>query len=116
MKTFFLFVLLSFFVIISGCQKKDASGAPRIKVVMKKYSIDPAIIRVKAGVNTELEVSTPDVQHGFDVPLLGIKEPIRLGQPAIIVLKAPAKGEYSVVCGIICGPHHDDMVAKLVVE
>ena len=83
---------------------------------MKKYQIDPPIIRVKAGVITELEVSTPDVQHGFDVPLLSIKEPVRPGQPAIITLKAPAKGEYSVVCGIICGPHHDDMTAKLVVE
>ncbi len=116
MKTIFLCVLLSFCAIISGCEKKDASGAPRIKVVMKKYSIDPAIIRVKAGVTTELEVSTPDVQHGFDVPLLSIKEPVRPGPPTIVTLKAPAKGEYPVVCGIICGPHHDDMTGKLVVE
>jgi len=41
---------------------------------------------------------------------------VRSGQTAIITLKSPPKGEYKVVCGIICGPHHDDMVAKLVVE
>ncbi len=35
---------------------------------MKKYSIEPAVIHVKAGQITELEVSTADVQHGFDVP------------------------------------------------
>ena len=44
------------------------------------------------------------------------RQPVRAGQPAIIALKSPPKGEYKVVCGIICGPHHDDMIAKLLVE
>jgi cytochrome c oxidase subunit 2 len=115
-KTFF-FSTLILLVLTVGCQNRAKSlAAERITVVMKKYSIEPAVIRVKAGQTTELEVSTADVQHGFDVPQLGIKEPVRSGQPAIVTLKNPPKGEYKVVCGIICGPHHDDMVAKLVVE
>ena len=69
-----------------------------------------------SGRTADLEVSTADVQHGFDVPGLGIKEPVRPGNPAIITLKSPPKGEYNVACGIICGPRHDDMTAKLVVE
>lgn len=98
-----------------GCRNQSGS-AERIKVVMKKYAIEPAEIHVKAGQTTELELTTPDVQHGFDVPGLGIKEPVRPGQTAIVTLKSPPKGEYKIVCGIICGPHHDDMVAKLLVE
>jgi len=99
-----------------GCRSKSDPSATHIKVVMKKYSIEPAIIHVKAGQTTQLEVTTADVQHGFDVPDMGIKEPVRAGETAIVTLKSPPKGEYKVVCGIICGPHHDDMVAKLVVE
>ena len=38
------------------------------------------------------------------------------GQPSTVTLNNPPKGEYKVICGIICGPHHDDMEAKLVVE
>jgi len=83
---------------------------------MRKYAIEPAVINVKSGQITELDVSTADVQHGFDVPDLHIKEPVRSGQPAVIILNHPPKGEYKVVCGIICGPHHEDMVAKIVVE
>jgi len=83
---------------------------------MRKYAIEPAVIHVKAAQITELEVSSADVQHGFDVPDLHIKEPVRSGQPAVITLNHPPKGEYKVVCGIICGPHHEDMQAKLVVE
>jgi cytochrome c oxidase subunit 2 len=104
-------------ILAIGCRNQPKSSADQhIQVVMKKYTIEPSVIRVKAGQTTELEVSTADVQHGFDVPGLGIKEPVRSGQPATVTLKSPPKGEYKVVCGIICGPHHDDMVAKLVVE
>lgn len=116
MRKSFLFILLCFLIPAAGCQKPSSPAAERIKVVMKKYSFEPSVIHVKAGQTTELEITTADVQHGFDVPGLGIKEPVRPGQTAIVTLKSPPKGEYNVVCGIICGPHHDDMTAKLVVE
>ena len=108
---------LTLAVLTLGCHKQPKLAADaHIQVVMKKYTIEPAIIHVKANQVTELEISSADVQHGFDVPGLSIKEPVRSGQPAIVTLNHPPKGEYKVVCGIICGPHHDDMVAKLVVE
>src|SRR5260221_7413337 len=116
MRRTLLLILFCFLIATAGCQKQNNAAAERIKVVMKRYTIEPSVIHVKAGQITELEVSSADVQHGFDVPQLGIKEPVRVGQPAVITLKSPAKGEYKVVCGIICGPHHEDMVAKLVVE
>src|SRR5215467_4992532 len=102
----FFLLTLGLLVLTGGCRSQSNPAAEHIKVVMKKYAIEPAVIHVKAGQITELEVSTTDVQHGFDVPSLGIKEPVRPGQPAVITLKSPAKGEYKVVCGIICGPHH----------
>jgi cytochrome c oxidase subunit 2 len=111
-----LFVL-TLAILAVGCRNQPKSSADaHIQVVMKKYTIEPAIIHVKANQVTELEIASADVQHGFDVPGLSIKEPVRPGQPATVILKNPPKGEYKVVCGIICGPHHDDMEAKLVVE
>ena len=108
---------LTLAILAVGCRNQPKSAADvHIQVVMKKYSIEPAVIHVKANQITELEISSADVQHGFDVPGLHIKEPVRSGQPATVTLKNPPKGEYKVECGIICGPHHDDMVAKLVVE
>jgi len=116
-KRLLFLLVLTFGVGAIGCRNQSKSAADaHIQVVMKKYTIKPSEIHVKSGQTTELEVSSADVQHGFDVPSLGIKEPVRSGQPAIITLKNPPKGEYKVVCGIICGPHHEDMAAKLVVE
>jgi cytochrome c oxidase subunit II len=108
---------LTLAILALGCRNQPKSAADaHIQVVMKKYTIEPAIIHVKSSQTTELDVTTADVQHGFDVPALGIKEPVRPGQSAVVTLKNPPKGEYKVACGIICGPHHDDMVARLVVE
>ncbi|HEX7288947.1 MAG TPA: cupredoxin domain-containing protein [Candidatus Angelobacter sp.] len=107
--------LLCLVFFISGCSRSSAP-ADRIKVSMKKYAIEPAVIHVKSGSNVQLEITTADVQHGFDVPALGIKEPVQPGKTTTVNFVAPAKGEYKIVCGVICGPHHEDMVAKLVVD
>src|SRR6478752_4731840 len=96
----FSLILLCFLMAALGCQNRRDPNAEHVKVVMKKYTIEPAVIRVKAGKTTELEVSSADVQHGFKVDSLRISVPVRPGDPAIVTLKSPAKGEYNVVCGI----------------
>ena len=114
---FIILIFCGFVGLLGGCKGDQETGpTEHISVVMRKYSIEPAIIKVKSGMNVDLEVTTADVQHGFDVPQLGIKQPVQPGRPTHVKFKAPAKGEYQVICGIICGPHHDDMEAKLVVE
>ena len=115
MKTNVALVLLLFLIVVPGCQKKVAPGV-RIGVVMKKYSIDPPVIHVKAGEVVALEVTTADVQHGLDIPELGIKKPVQPGKTTTVSFTAPAKGEYKIVCGVICGPHHEDMRGTLAVE
>jgi cytochrome c oxidase subunit 2 len=98
-----------------GCRKPPIVDV-RIPVSMKKYGITPAIILVKSGQRVELDVTTVDVQHGLDIPALSIKQPVQPGHTTTIYFTAPAKGEYAMACGVICGPHHDDMTGKLVVE
>ena len=100
---------------LGGCARAVIPGV-RAAVVMKKYSITPSVIRAKQGDLVHLEVTTADVQHGFDVPTLGIKESIQPGKTANVVFRADKKGEFTVECGVLCGPRHDDMRAKIVVE
>jgi cytochrome c oxidase subunit 2 len=115
MKRNLTLVLLLLLIVFWGCQKKPGS-AVRIRVVMKKYSIDPPVIHVKAGEAVDLDVTTADVQHGLDIPELGIKEPVQPGKTTTVSFTPSAKGEYRIVCGVICGPHHEDMRGTLVVQ
>lgn len=111
----FFLIPLSFFFFAAGCHKSESTGQ-HINVVMRKYSIEPAVIHVKSGQPVSLDVTTADVQHGFDVPDLGIKEAVQPGRTTTINFTPRDKGEFAVKCGVICGPHHDDMTGKLVVE
>ena len=83
---------------------------------MRKFAIEPDVIQVKQGEDVVLVVSTRDVQHGFEVDDMGINEPIQPGKPASIHLDTSKKGEFNVACSIICGPGHNEMTAKIVVE
>jgi cytochrome c oxidase subunit 2 len=100
---------------LSGCSKPPQKPV-LVKVQMEKFDITPAEIHVHKGDLVQFEVSTKDVQHGFDIPSLGIKEPVQPGKPAVFTYKADKAGTYEIECGIICGPMHDDMRGKLVVE
>lgn len=117
MKTtsWFFLIPLSFLLFAAGCHNSEGPGQ-HISVVMRKYSIEPAVIHVKRGQPVSLDVTTADVQHGFDVPDLGVKEAVQPGRTTTISFTPKDKGEFAVKCGVICGPHHDDMTGKLVVE
>jgi cytochrome c oxidase subunit 2 len=107
-------LLLAGLVLLGGCRGPQPEVT--IPVVMKKWKVEPEVIRIPRGQWVALVVSTPDVQHGFHVPTLGIKEPVQPRMPATILLKVDEPGEHKVECDIICGPGHDDMIGKIVVE
>ena len=113
---FCILLLLGAILIVCSCAKKQPAEATHIGITMRRFAIEPDIIRVKQGENVVLDVSSKDVQHGFEVEQLGINEPIQPGKGAHITLDTSKKGEFNVDCSIICGPGHNDMTAKIVVE
>ena len=112
---FLLCFLLSF---SNGCQsrKPELAQPVTIKVVMKRYSIEPNPIRLKQGQPATLDVSTADVQHGFSIPALNVDEPIQPDKPAAIHVTPQQRGRFNVECDIVCGPGHDNMQGSIVVE
>ena len=114
---FQLLALLGATLALCSCAKKpqQQTGA-HLQVTMRKFRIEPSVIRVKQGQRVVLDVSTKDVEHGFDVDDMGIDEPIQPGRPVEIPLDTSKKGEFRVACSIVCGPGHEDMTATIIVE
>ena len=111
------YILLALISVSAGCAKNRTGKEPvRIKITAKKYQFQPNPIRVKQGDEVLLEVSSADVQHGFRVPELGIDESVPKGKTAEISVVPAKRGEYKIECDIICGPGHDDMAGKIIVE
>ncbi|HEV2276924.1 MAG TPA: cupredoxin domain-containing protein [Acidobacteriaceae bacterium] len=113
-------IVLTLLLLLSGCTRTPTySGPPNtvIKVVMKKWAIEPARIVVPQGARVELIVSTADVEHGLGVRGLGINEPVQPGQPpAVIRFLAQTPGTYPMRCSILCGKGHKDMLGEIVIE
>jgi cytochrome c oxidase subunit II len=108
---------LSIAFVTNACNSKPEAQKTSVQpVTMRRFAIEPEVIRVKQGEDVVLVVSTRDVQHGFAVEDMGINEPIQPGKPARIHLDTSKKGEFRVACSIICGPGHNDMTGKIVVE
>ena len=107
--------LLGAGLVLCSCSRKPPD-AVHIPVTMRRYAIEPELIAVKQGQSVVLDVSSRDVLHGFNVEKMGINEPIRPGKPAQIKLDTSQKGEFEVACSIICGPGHNDMNARIVVQ
>jgi cytochrome c oxidase subunit 2 len=103
------------FLAIDGCSRFSREPV-RIDITARKYKFEPAEIRVKHGSVVELHITSRDVQHGFDIPELGIKEPIPKGGTAVFRFRADRRGEFRIACSIVCGPGHDDMQGRLIVE
>lgn len=108
--------LLTALLALGGCRAEQAPPSRTVAVAMRKFSIAPAEIRLKQGETVRFQVSTEDVQHGFDIPQLGIREPVNPGRPAVFDFTPKAKGTFKVECGILCGPGHEDMQARIIVE
>ena len=106
-------------VLLSGCSRTPTySGPPDtvIKVVMKKWAIEPSRITLPQGARVELVVSTADVEHGLGVRGLAINEPVQPGKPAVIRFLAQTPGTYPMRCSILCGKGHKDMLGEIVIE
>lgn len=108
-------------VLATGCgresAKPEAQGPARqIKVVTKKWNIEPGEIKVKVNEPVELLVTTMDVAHGFEVPELRIDEAVNPGPGVKIALKVEKAGRYTVRCSILCGMGHEDMLGSIVAE
>lgn len=111
-----LYLLAAILALGGGCRGGAAPPTRTVAVTMRKFAISPAEIRLKQDEAVRFEVSTLDVQHGFDVPELGIREPVNPGKAAVFDFKPERKGTFTVECGILCGPGHEDMQARIVVE
>ena len=101
---------------LAGCNRQPKPEPIHIQVTASRYTFQPPVIHIKKGQDVMLEISTSDVQHGFEVKELGIDEPIQKGKPALVNFKADKPDESKVECCIICGPGHEHMQGKIIVE
>ncbi len=81
----------------------------------RQFSWDP-VIKLKKGETYRLHISSADVLHGFSVYPMNINFMVIPGYDYVLTVTPTEAGEYRVVCNEYCGPGHQFMVGKIIVE
>lgn len=94
----------------------QAQRVVEFHLILKRYEIDPEIIKVKKGDIVRLYIEALDVEHGFYIDGYNIDVKIPHAEQKVVEFKADKTGAFRMRCSVMCGPLHPFMVGKLVVE
>jgi cytochrome c oxidase subunit 2 len=93
---------------------------PQVKefiVVARRFSFDPAVIRVQQGDTVKITASSADVAHGLAIPDFNVNLRLEPGaQPQTATFVADKKGTFTFYCDVYCGAGHTEMKGQLIVE
>ncbi|RDI95585.1 cytochrome C oxidase subunit II [Meiothermus sp. QL-1] len=76
----------------------------------------PTEMRFKAGRRVTFYITSPDVQHGFQVENTNINVQVIPGEIAKVSYTFTRPGTYRIICNEYCGIGHASMLSQLIVE
>src|SRR5690606_19635440 len=109
-----VFGLVYAFIAVLDAQSEvvEPPAENELRFVAVNWAFDQEEYRVKQGETMILSLHNQQGRHGIEIEGLGIE--LYEGEPVEYTFEEP--GTYRVICNILCGPGHEDMVATLIVE
>ena len=101
-------------VILEAAPK--AQSVQTVEILAQRFNFTPDEIKVKKGIPVDLELTTLDRLHGFNVPGLGLRAEIVPGETTHVRFTPDKAGRFLFHCDIFCGENHEDMDAAITVE
>lgn len=93
-------------------QESEAGEVKEIVVKATNFKFEPSEIRVKKGEKIKLTLQNDEGYHGVMIHELNLN--IEGNDSAEFV--ADQVGEYNLMCSVMCGTGHGDMIGKIIVE
>jgi plastocyanin len=89
----------------------ESGNTVDLSIDATNFKFDQETYSVKAGDTVNLSFKSSEGMHGIEIQ--GMDVELKDGESTTFVAQP---GEYDIVCSIMCGSGHADMVSKLVVE
>lgn len=86
-----------------------------IRLKAKKFDFTPGEVTVKKGEPVELELTSEDRTHGFNLPDFGVRIEVKPGMVSHLHFTPDKIGKFGFTCDVFCGGGHEDMSGVLVV-
>src|SRR5271167_2772494 len=95
---------------------QDQTSPRTINITAKRFSFDPAEVKLKKGETVKLVLKSEDVTHGFFSRPLKLDLDIPAGKTTEATLTPQTAGKFSIICDHFCGVGHGNMKMTFVVE
>jgi cytochrome c oxidase subunit 2 len=116
--TFALSAAAALAVTVAAVWGADAPASPAERVVQvtaRRFSYNPDVIELEAGVPAVIELTSLDREHGFAVQELGLRIDVEPGKTARVRIVPEKIGTFPFHCDIFCGSGHEEMAGRIVV-
>jgi len=95
---------------------KLADGSYEAYYVAHIFSFDPQHLVIPLGAHVTFYVTSPDVEHGFSIPLTGVNTMVTPGWVSTVSHTFKAPGKFLLVCNEYCGAGHQMMAGDVEVK
>lgn len=89
---------------------------PVVKLTAHKFEFEPAELRLRKDQPVVLELSSKDVDHGFNIPELNLSAEFLAGKTTRVRVTPQKAGRFVFYCDTYCGLEHDEMSGTLIIE
>jgi cytochrome c oxidase subunit 2 len=80
------------------------------------FAFDPQTLVIPKGAHVTFYVTSPDVMHGFSIPLTGVNTMVTPGWVSTVAHTFTQAGTFLLVCNEYCGSAHHLMAGKIEVR
>jgi cytochrome c oxidase subunit II len=99
-----------------GDNPAPSAGADRVvHVTARRFTYDPDVIELEAGVPVVIELTSLDREHGFAIADLGLRIDVAPGKTSSVRIVPDKVGTFPFHCDIFCGSGHEEMAGRIVV-
>lgn len=85
-------------------------------LIARRFEFSPDIIKVKKGNKVIINITSEDVEHGFNIDEYKINKTIPAGGNVTVEFIADVVGKFDFYCNVYCGVGHSNMRGQLIVE
>jgi cytochrome c oxidase subunit II len=93
----------------------SAASERVVQVAARRFSYNPDVIELEAGIPVVIELTSLDRTHGFAVPDLGLRLDVEAGKTSRVRIVPEKVGTFPFHCDIFCGSGHEEMAGRIVV-
>jgi cytochrome c oxidase subunit 2 len=96
--------------------RKLPDGTYEAYYVAHIFAFDPQQLVIPRGAHVTFYVTSPDVMHGFSIPLTGVNTMVTPGWVSTVSHTFDTAGTFLLVCNEYCGSAHHLMAGKIEVR